>query len=155
MCVASEWSDTETVREFKHLEITFTSDGRQDEELETRIDKASAVKRALHNSVVMKRELPKKAKLSIFKTAFVPILTYGNESWVTTERVRSQVQPSKMKFLRRIEEGTLFNKMRRSEIQKSRNIKPLLLRIEKISASMVWPCKQNASGKTPQTSFTC
>ena len=20
---------------------------------------------------------------------------------------------------------------------------------------MVWPCKQNASGKTPQTSFTC
>ena len=20
---------------------------------------------------------------------------------------------------------------------------------------MIWPCKQNASGKTPQTSFTC
>ena len=32
--------------------------------------------RALHYSVVMKRELSKKAKLSIFKAVFVPILTY-------------------------------------------------------------------------------
>ena len=35
---------------------------------------------ALHWSVVMKRELPKKAKISIFETAFVPIMTYGHES---------------------------------------------------------------------------
>ena len=51
----------------------------------------------------MKRELSKKAKLSIFKTVFVPILTYGHESWVMTERVRSQVQASEMRFLQRIE----------------------------------------------------
>ena len=54
--------------------------------------------RALHHSVVMKRELSKKAKLSIFKTVFVPILTYGHESLVMTERVQSQVQASEMKF---------------------------------------------------------
>ena len=52
------------------------SDGRQDEELDTRIGKASAVMRPLHYSVVMKRELSKKAKLSIFTSASVPILTY-------------------------------------------------------------------------------
>ena len=34
----------------------------------------------------MKRELSKKAKLSIFKQVFVAILTYGYESWVMTER---------------------------------------------------------------------
>ena len=68
------------VEKFKYLGVAFTSDGRQDEELDTRIGKASAVMRALHYSVVMKRELPKKAKLSIFKTVFVPILTYGHES---------------------------------------------------------------------------
>ena len=39
-----------------HLGVAFTSDGRQDEELDTRIGKASAVMRALHYSVVMKRE---------------------------------------------------------------------------------------------------
>ena len=55
------------------------SEGRQDEELDTQIDMASPVLRALHYSVVMKRELWKKAKLSIFKAVFVPILTYGHE----------------------------------------------------------------------------
>ena len=48
-----------------------------------------------------------------------------------TERVRSQVQASEMKVLRRIEGVTLFNKMRSSEIRKFLNIKPLLLRIER------------------------
>ena len=53
----------------------------------------------MHYSVVMKRELSKKAKLSIFKTVFVPILTYGHKFWVMTERVRSYVQVSEMRFL--------------------------------------------------------
>ena len=119
------------VEKFKYLGVAFTSDGRQDKELDTRIGKASAVMRALHNSVVMKQELSKKAKLLIFKTVFVPILTYGHESWVVTERVRSQVQASEMRFLRRIEGVTLFNKVRSSEIRKSLNIEPLLLQIER------------------------
>ena len=119
------------VEKFKYLGVAFTSDGRQDEELDTRIGKASAVMRALHYSVVMKRELSKKAKVSIFKAVFVPILTYGHESWVMTERMRSQVQASEMRFLRRIEGVTLFNKVRSSEIRKSLNIEPLLLRIER------------------------
>ena len=115
----------------KYLGVAFTSDGRQDEELDIRIGKASAVMRALHYSVVMKRELSKKAKLSIFIALFVPILTYGNESWVMTKRVRSQVQASEMRFLRRIEGVTLFNKVCSSEIRKSLNIEPFLLGIEK------------------------
>ena len=55
------------VEKFKYFGVSFTSDGRQDEELDTRIGKASGVMRALHYSVVIKRELSKKAKLSIFK----------------------------------------------------------------------------------------
>ena len=117
------------VEKFKYLGVAFTSDGRQDEELDTRIGKASAVMRVLHYSVVMTRKLSKKAKLSIFKAVFVPIITYGHESWVMTERMRSQVQASKMIFLRRFVGVTLFNKVRSSEIQKSLNIDPLLLRI--------------------------
>ena len=119
------------VEKFKYLGVAFTSDGRQDEERDTRIGKASAVMRALHYSVVMKRELSKKAKLSIFKAVFVPILTYGHESWVMIERMRSQVQASEMRFLRRIEGVTLFNKVRSSKIRKFLNIEPLLLRIER------------------------
>ena len=119
------------VEKFKYLGVAFTSGGRQAEELDNRIGKASAVMRALHYSVVMKRELSKKAKLSIFKAVFVPILTYGHESWVMTERVRSLVQASEMRFLQKIEGVTLFNKVCSSEIQKSFKIEPLLLRIER------------------------
>ena len=119
------------IKKVKYLGVAFTSDERQDEELDTRIGKASAVMRALHYSVVMKRELSKKAKLPIFKAVFVPILTYGHESWVMTKRARSQVQASETRFLRRIGEVTLFNKVRSSEIRKSLNIEPLLLRIKR------------------------
>ena len=60
------------VGKFKYLRVAFTSDGRQDEELDTRIGKANAVMRALHYSVVMKRELSKKGKALNFQNSFCP-----------------------------------------------------------------------------------
>ena len=48
-----------------------------------------------------------------------------------TESMRSQVQASEMRFLLTIEGVALFNKVRSSEIRKSLNIEPLLLRIER------------------------
>ena len=58
------------IEKFKYLGVAFTSDGGQDEELDTRMGKASAVMRALHYLVVMKRELSKKANLQIFIAVF-------------------------------------------------------------------------------------
>jgi len=73
--------------------------------------------------LLKKRELSKKAKLSVFETVFVPILlTYGHEAWVMTEKIRLLVQASEMRFFRRIEGVTLLNKVRSSGIQKSLNM---------------------------------
>ena len=105
------------VEKFKYLGVVFTSDGRKDKEFDTRIGKTSAVMRVFHYSVFMKRESSKKAKLSVFKAVFVPILTYGHESWVRTERVRSQVQAFEMRFLRKIEGVAPFNKVRSSDLK--------------------------------------
>ena len=58
------------IEKFKYLGVAFTSDGGQDKELDTRMGKASAVIRALHYLVVMKRELSKKANLPIFIAVF-------------------------------------------------------------------------------------
>ena len=82
----------------KYLGISFTSDGRQNSELDIRIGKASVVMRQLHRSVVLKRELCTKAKLSILRLVYVPILTYGHECWIMNEKVRSQVQAAEMGF---------------------------------------------------------
>ena len=72
--------------------------------------------RALHRSVVLKRELSRKVKLSGFKSIFVPILTYGRGFWVMTERVRSQIQASEVRVLRIIKGGTMFDKLRNTLI---------------------------------------
>ena len=52
--------------------------------------------------MVTKWEFSNTAKLSVFKSVFVPILAYGHESWVITERISTQVQASDMGFLRRL-----------------------------------------------------
>jgi len=44
---------------FKYLEVVFASDGRRNEEIDTRIGKANAFLRELNCSVATKRELQK------------------------------------------------------------------------------------------------
>ena len=79
----------------------------------------------------MKRELSKKAKLLIFKTVFVPIVTYGHEFWVKTERVPiTSASVQNEVFTKNLKE-LHCNKVLSSEIRKSLNIKLLLLRIER------------------------
>ena len=53
-------------------------------------------------SVVTKRELSNTAKFSVFKSVFFPILTFGHESWIITERILSQLQAGERGFLRRV-----------------------------------------------------
>jgi len=67
------------VETFKY-QVVFTSDGSRNKEIDTRIGKANSVLRELYCSLVTKRELSKTAKLSVFKSVFVPILTCGHES---------------------------------------------------------------------------
>ena len=112
--------------------VTFSNGGRQGNELNTRIGKASAVMRLLCRSAVLKRELCTKAKLFVFRSVFVPIFTYGHECWVVTERVRSRVQVAEMGFLRKVRGLSLLDKSKSSDIRQSLNIEPLLLGIEEL-----------------------
>jgi len=53
------------VEGFRHLGVIFTSDGRQNKEIDTRIGKANAVLCELYRSAVTKQELSNTAKLSV------------------------------------------------------------------------------------------
>ena len=64
------------VEKLKYLVVTFMSDGRQDEELDTQISKASAIMQALPFSVVMKQELSKKGKTTNFQNIFCPLSSH-------------------------------------------------------------------------------
>ncbi|CAM1306692.1 Uncharacterised protein r2_g1655 [Pycnogonum litorale] len=68
------------VEKFEYLGVAvFTSDGRRGIELDTRIAAAGAVMHQLQRSVLLRRQLGVKAKLAVFKSVSVPILTYGYE----------------------------------------------------------------------------
>ncbi|KAK0146684.1 Craniofacial development protein 2 [Merluccius polli] len=124
------------VEEFKYLGVLFTSEGRMEREIDRRIGAASAVMRTLHRSVVVKRELSRKAKLSMYQSIYVPALTYGHELWVMTERTRSRVQAAEMSFLRRVAGLSLRDRVRSSVIREELGVDPLLLRVER--SQMRW-----------------
>ena len=71
-----QWAET-----FKDIGVVFTNDGSRNKEIETQIiGKTNAVLCELDCSVMTKRELSKNAKFSVFKSVFVPVLTYGQQS---------------------------------------------------------------------------
>ncbi|KAK3526001.1 hypothetical protein QTP70_011802 [Hemibagrus guttatus] len=102
------------VEEFKYLGVLFTSEGRMDHEIDRRIGAAAAVMRSMYRSVVVKKELSRKAKLSIYQSIYAPTLTYGHELWVMTKRVRSRIQATEMSFLRRVAGRSLRDRVRSS-----------------------------------------
>ena len=61
-CNLRVWKKILTLaEEFKYLGVLFTSEGRIEREIDRRISAGSAVMRALHRSVVVKKELSRRA----------------------------------------------------------------------------------------------
>ena len=100
-------------------------------EIDRRISAASAVMRSLYRTVVVKRELSRKAKLSIYRSIYVPTLAYGHELWVVTERTRSRIQAAEMSFLRRVAGRSLRDRVRSSVTRRELGVEPLLLHVER------------------------
>ncbi|KAF7642406.1 hypothetical protein LDENG_00258420 [Lucifuga dentata] len=117
--------------EFKYLGVLFTSEDRMEREVDRWIGEASEVLQMLYQTVVVKRELSQKARLSIYQSIYVPILTYGHELWVTTKRTRSRIQAAEMRFLCRVSGLTLRDRVRSSDIQEGLRVELLLLHIER------------------------
>ncbi|KAK3526845.1 hypothetical protein QTP86_000734 [Hemibagrus guttatus] len=119
------------VEEFKYLGVLFTSEGRMDREIDRQIGAAAAVMRSMYRSVVVKKELSRKAKFSIYQSIYVPTLTYGHELWVMPERIRSRIQVAEMSFLRRVVGRSLRDRVRNSVTREELGVEPLLLHIER------------------------
>ena len=70
-----------------------------EQEIDRRIGAASAAVQTLYWSVVAKRDLSQKAKLSVYQSMFVPTLTYAHELRLMTERMRLRIQAAEIIFL--------------------------------------------------------
>ena len=67
MFLAIRRSIVDAGKKFKYLVVAFTSNARQDEEINVRLGKTTAGMRVLHHSVVLKQELSRKTKFLVFK----------------------------------------------------------------------------------------
>ncbi|TWW81724.1 hypothetical protein D4764_01G0015390 [Takifugu flavidus] len=119
-------------------------------EIDRRIGAASAVMRALNRSVLVKKELSRKAKLSIYRSIYVPVLTYGHQCWVMTERMRSRIQAAEMSFLRRVAGLSLRDRVRSSDIREGLGVEPLLFHIERSQLGGVLDMSHRPRGR-PRT----
>ncbi|KAK3541007.1 hypothetical protein QTP86_010128 [Hemibagrus guttatus] len=137
------------VEEFKYLGVLFTSEVRMDHEIDRRISAAAAIMQSMYRSVVVKKELSRKAKLSIYQSIYVPTLTYGHELWVMTERVRSRIQAAEMSFLRRVAGRSLRDRVRSSVTWEELGVEPLLLQIERGQLRWLRHLFSDASGTSP------
>ena len=87
----------------------------------------------------------------MFKSIFVFILNYGHKTSIVTERVRSQMQVSKMRFLQKIKGVTIFHKVSNLRFKNFSTLS-LYFFVYQL-ASMVWPYKQNVTGIAFQENF--
>lgn len=115
----------EQVHKFKYLGSTISEDGKIDIEINERIGAASRLFHSIRNKFLGKREITKKTKLAVYKSTFVPTLTYGCESWALTKKHKSKLQSMEMRFLRKIENKTRRDRVRNVAIRSSLNIKPI------------------------------
>ncbi|XP_058625585.1 uncharacterized protein LOC131536570 [Onychostoma macrolepis] len=119
------------VEQFKYLGVLFTSEGRMEREIDRWIGAAAAAMWSMYRSVVVKKGLSQKAKLSIYRSIYVLTLTYGHELWVMNERTRSQIQAAEISFLPRVAGRTLRDRVRSSVTREELGVEPLLLHIER------------------------
>ncbi|KAK3552109.1 hypothetical protein QTP86_000648 [Hemibagrus guttatus] len=118
------WEVLPQVEEFKYLGVLFMSEGRMDREIDRWIGAVAAVMRYMYWSVVVKKELSRKAKLLIYQSIYVPTLTYGHELWVMTEKVRSRIQAAEMSFLCRVAGRSLRDRVRSSVTWEELGVEP-------------------------------
>ena len=120
----------EQVDMFKYLGTTIHRDGTEDAEIKERIASASRLYYSLSRAFLGRKEVSKKTKMTIYKTVYRPILTYGSESWTLTNRIKSRLQGMEMKYLRRVKGITRRDRIRNEAVREELKIEPILETIE-------------------------
>ena len=115
----------------KYLGVNIQDSGRQEAEINERVTAAVRAYHAMSNSFVGKREVSRRTKLSVYRSIYCPILTYGCESWVMTNTMKSKLQAAEMKYLRRVKGITRRDRVRNELVRSELKVEPLMTRIKR------------------------
>ena len=99
-------------------------------EINSRITKYSRNLGVLY-PLLRDKNIPRKVKIHIFNAILKPILLYGCETWVLTEKLKSKIQAAEMRVLRLIYGVTKMDKVRNITIREALGVEPIILQIER------------------------
>ncbi|KAI5725714.1 hypothetical protein M8J77_019224 [Diaphorina citri] len=114
---------------FKYLGSILSQNGKIEEEVTNRIKVAGNFYSSIR-SIIWNKHVPTKCKREIYKTYYIPILTYGSETWTVRKKEESRIQAAEMKFLRSILGKTRRDRIRNDEIRRTIGVEKLQERIE-------------------------
>ena len=105
----------EAVNHFRHLGSEVMSSSRLNEELRTRIGRASATFGQLFK--IWRGKISLKTKLCIFNAVIISTLLYGSEKWATTNSEEKRLDVFDNRCLRRILEIRWFHRVRNTTVR--------------------------------------
>lgn len=138
----------EQVKEFKYLGAVLDNKGKQERDITERIDKAIKTYYGLCKGIVRKKEVSRQTKMLVYKTIFLPVLTYGSETWTLTSAMKSKIQAAEMKYLRAVKGVTKQEHIRNQDIRDELQTIPTLEVIKKKQMSW-WGHLQRAEDTKP------
>jgi hypothetical protein len=133
--IAVHGRDIERVDKFDYLGSVISHDGRMEPEIDNRISKYSRSVSALY-PLLKERNIPTQVRVHIFNAILKPILLYGCETWVLTERLKSKVQAAEMRVLRLIVGVTRRDRLTNNRIREILKLKPIVEQVEQ--AQLRW-----------------
>jgi hypothetical protein len=92
------------------------------EEVAVRIAKATKVFRALYHPLWKRKQVSMETKVAIYRTAVVPVLLYGSETWVLSVKESSRLEVFNMRCVRVIAGVTKFDHKTNEELREKTGI---------------------------------
>ena len=117
------------VKSFKYLEIQIQSIGKQETETNERISTAIKTYCTLNKDFLKRRGITEKNQSK--KVIFYSIFAYGNESWMVTKDMRSNIQAAEPKYLRRMKGITKRDRVRNEVVRQKLIVEPILKTLHK------------------------
>ncbi|XP_044766741.1 uncharacterized protein LOC123322785 [Coccinella septempunctata] len=115
----------EQVTSFKYSEVQIEENGKQDLEINSRLESTLKIYHAMNENFLSRKEISRSTKMNVYKAIYRPILTFACESWVLDRRQRSRMQAMEMKYLRKVKEITRMHRVRNDLIREDIGIEPL------------------------------
>ncbi|XP_022203759.2 uncharacterized protein LOC111060407 [Nilaparvata lugens] len=118
-----EGRQMEQVKSYEYLGTIINEDGKLDEELRNRINKASRAYYGTKDCIFGKKEVGTMVKNRVYKSIIEPIVLYAVESWPMKTQHMSRVRAVAMKCHRRTAGRTLRDRVRSDRIREEIGMK--------------------------------